>query len=169
MLKIRNTTLADAEILADIQRAAFWPIYDIYHDAENPCLRGPEDISRRLDSPVFRCFTIEYNDDIVGGLLYRCSGATPFMDELPRDKYYLTRAYIRPDMQSKHIAREAILMCENEFPGAKAFHVDFPEQLEKNRKCYEACGFKDTGKRLEAEPGLVLACYEKRLCFPNGG
>jgi len=163
MLIIRKTMLDDVQILAEIQQQAFRPIYEIYHDTGNPFLRGSEDIARRLDSPVFRCFTIEFDGIIAGGLLYRCAGSTPFIAELPEDEYYLTRVYIRPDMQSRHIAREAILMCEGQFPNAKAFHVDFPEQLAKNRKCYEACGFADTGKRLEAAPGLVLACYEKRL------
>ena len=46
---------------------------------------------------------------------------------------------------------------------AKLFSVDFPEDLPKNRRCYEKAGFCDTGKRLEAEPGLVLACFEKRV------
>ncbi|MBQ4088922.1 MAG: GNAT family N-acetyltransferase [Clostridia bacterium] len=161
MITIRETTYDDVQILSAIQRQAFLPIYEIYHDAGNPCLRGPEDISRRLDSPVFRCFTIFFEGEIAGGIMYRCAGATPFIAQLPPDEYYLTRVYIRPELQSKHIAREAILMSEKEFPGAKVFHVDFPEELEKNRKCYEACGFTDTGKRLEAEPGLVLACYRK--------
>lgn len=163
MITIRATTHEDVEILSEIQRQAFLPIYEIYHDKGNPCLRGSEDISRRLDTPVFRYFTVIVDGTVAGGVLYRCSGTTPFFDVLPENEYYLTRVYVRPEMQSKHIAREAILMCENEFAGAKAFHVDFPVELEKNRKCYEACGFSDTGKRMEAEPGLVLACYEKRI------
>lgn len=163
MISIRITTHEDATILSDIQRQAFLPIYDIYHDRGNPCLRGPDDILRRLDTPVFKYFTVLIDGAIVGGVLYRCSGRTPFIDALPENEYYLTRAYVRPEMQSRHIAREAILMCEKEFDGAKAFHVDFPVELEKNRKCYEACGFSDTGKRMEAEPGLILACYEKQI------
>jgi len=55
------------------------------------------------------------------------------------------------------------LLCEKDFPDAKLFSVDFPEDLIKNRRCYEKAGFKDTGKRLEAEPGLILACFEKHL------
>ena len=164
MLTVRKTTADDAPVLAEIQRQAFLPIYEIFHDDRNPCLRGPEDISSRLDTPAFRYFTIIYKGETAGGVLYRCSGSTPLMDELPQDEYYLTRVFIRPELQSKHLARTAILMCENEFPGAKAFYVDFPERLEKNRKCYEACGYKDTGKRLEVSPGLVLAFYEKRIC-----
>lgn len=163
MVYIRPTVPDEVPTLAEIQKQAFLPIYVIYRDASNPCLRGPEDISRRLDSPVFRNFTIMSDDIIAGGALYRCTGSTPFIDALPENEYYLQRVYIRPELQSQHIARTAILLCEKEFPAARAFHVDFPSGLEKNRRCYEACGFTDTGKRLEAAPGLVLACYEKRI------
>ena len=65
------------------------------------------------------------------------------------------------------MAQTAILLCEKEFPDAKKISVDFPEDLKKNRQCYETAGFFDTGRRLEAEPGLVLAAYEKRI--DNGG
>lgn len=33
----------------------------------------------------------------------------------------------------------------------------------KNKRCYENAGFVDTGKRLEEQPGLILACFEKIL------
>lgn len=88
----------------------------------NPCLRGAEDILRRLDSSSFK---------------------------------------VKPDLQCQGIGKRAILLCEKEFSDAVKFYVDFPKELEKNRKCYENAGFYDSGKELEAEPDLVLVAYEK--------
>ena len=76
-------------------------------------------------------------------------------------KYYLTRVYILPEHQSKGIATEAILQSEKLLKNPKKLYVDFPEDLDKNRRCYTKCGYKDTGKRLETEPGVILAAFEK--------
>lgn len=161
MITIRLTEEKDAETLCALQKAAFLPIYDLYHDDGNPCLRGIEDIVGRLHSPYFRYFTILESDEIVGGIFYKCMGRTPFSDGLEKGEYYLQRLYIRPERQGRGIARTAILLCEKEFPDAKRFSVDFPKELEKNRRCYTRAGFQATGKELEAEPGLVLVDYEK--------
>ena len=74
----------------------------------------------------------------------------------------------RKESVADHSWRIALMamLCEKEFPDAKKFSVDFPEALAKNRRCYEKAGFCDTGRRLEAEPGLVLAAYEKYVDNP---
>lgn len=163
MIEIKATTICEAQLLADIQKQAFLPLYEKYKDKGNPYLRGIEDIADRLCSPVFRYFTIFFDNEIVGGILYKCKGKGPFFERLNEGEYYLQRIYIKPQMQCKKIAQKAIQLCEKQFYNAKYFSVDFPEDLIKNRKCYEAAGFVDTGKRLEVEPGLVLACFEKKL------
>ena len=63
-ISIRPTTAPEAEILADIQKAAFLPLYEKYHDKGSPYLRGAEDILRRLNKHN-RYFTILCNGDIV--------------------------------------------------------------------------------------------------------
>ena len=163
MITIRPTIEQDAEILCAIQKQAFEPLYERYHDEGNPFLRGTEDILKRLNTPFFRYFTILVDGEIVGGISYKCMGRVPFIDELKEGVYYLQRIYIKPERQGNGIARTAILLCEKEFPNANIFYVDFPEDLVKNRKCYESVGFKETGMRKEVEPGLVLACLEKRF------
>ena len=163
MVKIKATVPEEALLLSEIQKQAFLPLYDRYHDDGNPCLRGVEDVANRLNSPFFRYFTIFEDEEIVGGVLYKCKGKGPFFEKLKEGEYYLQRIYIKPERQCQGIAQTAILLCEKEFPDAKLFSVDFPEDLVKNRRCYEKVGFRDTGKRLEADPGLILACFEKHL------
>ena len=163
MITLRITTIEDVNALTAIQQNAFLPLYEKYHDAGNPCLRDERDILCRLNHPKFLYLTILYDEKIVGGILYRIKGSTPFVKNLRWGKYYLGRVYISPEYQNKGIATEAILQSENFLKKPRKLYVDFPEDLDKNRKCYTKCGYRDTGKRLEAEPGLILACFEKRI------
>lgn len=164
-ISIRATQENESMKLSTIQKAAFLSLYEKYHDSDSPYLRDKTDISNRLKSDCFRYFTIFLDEEIVGGVLYKCKGSTPFIDNLEEGHYYLQRVYIRPEHQGKKIAQTAILLCEKELSDAKCFFVDFPNDLEKNRRCYEGVGFQDTGERLPVQPNLILACYKK--CLPN--
>ncbi len=162
-LSIRITDPSEAEELSQIQKAAFKPLYEKYHDKGNPFLRGPEDILRRLNK-FNRHFTILYDDKVVGGVFYRLYGKRSPSDEIGVGEYYLARIYIHPDYQNKGIARDAILLCEKEFPDARFYYVDFPEDMEKNRRCYQSAGYCDTGDRAcWSEDAPVLAMFKKTV------
>ena len=162
-ITVRPTRLEEAEMLCHIQKVAFYPLYERYHDQNNPYLRGVDDIAKRLNSPKFRYFSIYDDETLVGGIYYNCKQGNGFSDCLRQGEYYLNRIYIEPGRQCQGIAQAAILLCEKEFPDAVRFWVEFPEDLAKNRKCYEKAGFHDTGRRHEAEKGLVLALFEKEI------
>ena len=139
------------------------PLYELFQDKGNPALRGPEDIVNRLGFDRFKYFTILVNDNIVGGVLFRTKGSGPFFAELRSGEYYLQRLYISPEYQNMKIGRTAIKLCESQFENATRFYVDFPDELDQNRNCYESIGYKDTGVIKEVEPGLVLASYIKNV------
>ena len=161
MITVRDTLESDVDTLFEIQKAAFLPVYERYHDERNPALRGREDIERRLNYP-FRQFTILEDGEIVGGIFYVLAGSTLFVT-LGEGEYYIGRVYIRPDRQSRGIGRQAILLCEKKFPNAKKFYIDFPTELEKNRRCYYAAGFRPAGKEKRPEPNLTLVLCEKEV------
>ncbi len=161
-LSIRITDPSEAEELSQIQKAAFKPLYEKYHDEGNPFLRGPEDILRRLNK-FNRHFTILYNDKVVGGVFYRLYGKRSPTDEIGAGEYYLARIYIHPDYQNKGIARDAIILCEKEFPDARFYYVDFPEDMEKNRRCYQSAGYCDTGDRICMDGAPALAMFKKTV------
>lgn len=161
MITIRKTVTEDAIILRDIQKAAFKPLYEKYHDEGNPYLRSERDILVRLDREDSQYYTIMEDGQIVGGILYKHHCPTPFCEMLNNGEYYLCRIYIKPDAQGKQIARTAIRLCEENFTDAVKYFVDFPEDLEMNRRCYESVGYTDTGKRLNVEGKLTLACFSK--------
>ena len=48
-ISIKITSASEAEELSQIQKAAFKPLYEKFHDEGNPFLRGSEDILRRLN------------------------------------------------------------------------------------------------------------------------
>ncbi len=161
-ISIKITNPSEAEELSQIQKAAFKPLYEKYHDEGNPFLRGPEDILRRLNK-FNRHFTILYDDKVVGGVFYRLYGKRSPSDEIDAGEYYLARIYIHPDYQNKGIARDAILLCEKEFPDAGFYYVDFPEDMEKNRRCYQSAGYCDTGDRICMEGAPALAMFKKKV------
>ncbi|MGN0493070.1 MAG: GNAT family N-acetyltransferase [Acutalibacteraceae bacterium] len=161
-ISIKTTVPSEAEELSQMQKAAFKSLYEKYHDEGNPFLRGPEDILRRLNKHN-RHFTILYDDKIVGGIFYRLQGKRGNYEEIGNGEYYLARIYIHPNYQNKGIAREAILLCEKEFPDARCYYVDFPEDLEKNRRCYQSVGYCDTGDRICAEGVPTLAIFKKTV------
>ena len=159
---IHPTLPAEAELLATIQKAAFKPLYDRYRDEGNPYLRGPEDILCRLDRN-YRQYTIECDGETVGGILYRLHGKRRPFDPLTEGEYYLGRVYVHPLYQNKGIAAEAIRLCEQEFPDATAYYVDFPADMDKNRRCYEKVGFTDTGMETRTPGEPVIALYKKTV------
>ncbi len=161
MVSIRKTVKEDASILSKIQKEAFKSLYEKYHDEGNPYLRDENDILSRLDREDSVYYTIMDNEQIVGGILYKYNCSTPFCKMLNDGEYYLCRVYIKPDVQGKQIARTAIKLCEENFTDATKYFVDFPEDLEMNRRCYESAGYVDTGKRLKVEENLTLACFTK--------
>ena len=161
-ISIKNTNASEAEELSQIQKAAFKPLYEKFHDEGNPFLRGSEDILRRLNK-FNRHFTILIDGKIVGGIFYRLYGKRSPTDEIGEGEYYLARVYIHPDYQNKGIAREAILLCEKEFADAEFYYVDFPEVMEKNRKCYQSVGYRDTGERITMDGAPALAMFKKTV------
>lgn len=161
MFAVRIASETDAEILSGIQKQAFLPLYKKYHDPNNPYLRRTDDMLHKIHTPAFRCFAILDDDKIIGGIFYRRGGRETPVD-LPCDReYYLQRIFVAPAHQGKGAASGAIRLCENELHDAVKFTVEFPADLLKNRRCYEKAGYRDTGKRFEAEKGLILACFEK--------
>ena len=159
-ISIKRTVPEEAEELAQIQKAAFLPLYEKFHDEGNPYHRGAEDILKRLNKNN-RYFTILLNEKIVGGIFYRCIGTRPPCIDIGVGEYYLCRIYIHPDYQSMGIASKVILLCEKEFADAKEYHIDFPAIMAKNRRCYEKAGFEDTGKTLCIPNAPELAVFKK--------
>jgi len=153
-----NVTIAraaadDAEILTEIQKKAFVRLYEMYRDEQNPYLRGSGELREQIESGERDVYKIFYGGALCGGLTVRDRGG---------GEYYLNRVCVLPELQGKNIGRRAIALAEKNYAAAR-WAVDFPADLPMNRRCYEACGYSDTGAREKISDALTLAYYEKNI------
>jgi GNAT superfamily N-acetyltransferase len=153
-IELRKTEYTEAEKLAEMQKAAFMPLYEIYQDEGNPFLRGAEDITIRLEHPedfIYR--SIYFDNKLVGGMCYRILG---------KGEYYLQRIFIMPEFHGMGLASGAIIKFENTLTDAVQFTLEFPIDRLMNKRCYEKAGYVDTGKREQISERLVLAHYIRK-------
>ncbi len=66
-------------------------------------------------------------------------------------------------IQRLRCTNNIIILSEKKFPKAKIIYVDFPDDLEKNRRCYTNADFVDTGEKLVEAGSPTLAMYKKEL------
>ena len=153
-ITIENAVADDAESLTAIQKQAFERLYQIYKDEANPYLRGSDEIKHHIENGTRDIYKIFADDMLCGGIAIRNKGD---------GEYYLNRVYISPQLQGKSVGRKAIELCENYYPNAKRWTVDFPADQLANKKCYEYSGYYDTGLREKLSDKLTLAFYEKAI------
>lgn len=140
--------------LCTLQHAAFLPLYERYRDEHNPAFKGEGELHRHMESPVFFPYAILEENTVVGGITVK---------RLAEGVYYLTRLYVNPARQRCGIASAAIRICESFFPDARRWELDFPTDLEPNRRTYEKAGYRDTGEVRRINALLTLAMYAKDL------
>lgn len=152
-IRLETATMADADALVAIQKAAFLRLYDIYRDEQSPYLRGTEEFERWFERghDVYKI----YADSTLAG------GLTVFRSRTDAHEYYLARIYISPELQQRGIAKRAIKLCEKLYPDAKRWFLDYPEDQIANKRCYEGCGYVDTGSRRIMNDKLTLIDKEK--------
>lgn len=165
-IECKKTVEEEAFILAKIQKLAFESIYKTHKDSASPYLRGPEDIMNKASqNKRYLCYTIFCDSQIVGCIIVRVKGSTPFLVELSDNECYLQRIYVDPKMQRRGIAENALeqIMARMREIGKTKMFVDFPIDLSANKSFYESVGFIDTGRTEEVEPKLILSQYVKRI------
>jgi len=152
-ITIQRATGEDIDRLVPIQKRAFKRLYDIYGDEQSPYLRGTEEFDRWFDRGhgVYKIFA----DGMLAG------GLTVFRSRTDAHEYYLARIYVAPEFQRRGIAKSAIKLCEKLYPDANRWFLDYPEDQIANRRCYESCGYVDTGSRRVMNDKLTLVDMEK--------
>jgi len=153
-ITIKPAVADDADNLTAIQKQAFERLYKIYQDEASPYLRGSNEIKYHIENGTQDIYKIFADNIICGGIAIRNKGD---------GEYYLNRIYILPQLQGKSVGRKAIELCENNYPDAKRWTVDFPADQIANKKCYEYSGYYDTGQRETISDKLILAYYEKAV------
>lgn len=144
----------DAKALIAIQKASFERLYLLYQDEKSPYLDEAETFLHWMEREGIFFWKILCDGILRGGIVYyrRAAG-----------EYYLARIFIDPALQGQGIAGQAIAYCEQQFPDAKSYFLDFPIDQSRNRNCYEKAGYIDTGRREPINDRLTLAFYEKTV------
>ncbi|MEX1307731.1 MAG: GNAT family N-acetyltransferase [Eubacteriales bacterium] len=144
----------DVLILLEVQKLAFKPLYEIYHDEQSPYLHTTADMQARMDMPGSDCYKILLDETIVG--VVRIVQHNP-------TRFQLVSVSILPEYQNRGIAQKAIALAESLYPEAQTWSLDFPIDRPMNKKCYENLGYRDTGRRERINERLTLAFYEKSV------
>jgi len=153
-ISIVASDLLDSEKLLCIQKQAFKPLYDKYHDEQSPYLHTLADMQARIARDDADYYKIMVEGELAGGLCVYNKSA---------DDKWVAIVYVAPAYQNQKVAQTALKLAEAKYPGAKTWGLDFPIDRMANKKCYKALGYNDTGKRLQINEKLTLAVYEKTL------
>lgn len=151
---IAETLKKEINQFANIQKLAFFPLYEKYKDKRNPYFVTSNDILLLLSKSDCKLFSIFCDDIFCGGIV---------ITKQDEQTYYLKRIFVNPSLQNFGIAQKAILAVEKNFSHAKKWVVDFPCDLLPNKKVYEKCGYIDTAKQIIINEKLTLSLYEKIL------
>lgn len=150
---VEKAAMEDVSQLVSIQKQAFERLYQLYNDDTSPYLRGAEEFERWFDRG-HHVYKIYADGALAGGITVFDRG---------NDEYYLARIYILPQMQRRGIAQSTIRLCEKNYPMAKRWFLDYPEDQTANRRCFEGCGYVDTGSRRVMNDKLTLVDAEKLI------
>ncbi len=146
----------EVETFCTIQKEAFMPLYERYHDDNNPIHTTPERMMHWLHREGLDMYGIWLSTD---------AGEIPVgsisVKHLAPQRYYLTRLYVSTAYQNRGIASAAIEACEALYPDAISWSLDFPADLSVNRHVYEKAGYTDTGETRMINDRLTLAVYRK--------
>lgn len=153
-VELIRASLADANILHQMQKEAFHELLETYQDYEtNPGNEPEEKIAARLKQD----FTYYYFICADG---QRC-GAVRIVDKKTEGtKKRISPIFILPDFQGRGIAQKAIRLCED-LHGSTGWALDTIMQEQKNCWLYEKMGYKKTGKTKVINDKMTLIFYEK--------
>lgn len=153
-ITFRKATREDAPEQHKINHEAFLPLYEKYHDDENPANMPFEEIEGKILNPFGAYYVILADDETAGGIyVYPLDESGEVM--------YLCSVYIRPCLQGNSIAQTAIKYAESQLPDSKRWILEVPEREEKNIHIYEKAGYKRTEQKEKINDALTIVTYIK--------
>jgi len=152
-MEIREFRKTDIDIVFEIQRAAFKPLYEKYRDDINPYLESKETVLRK------------YMRDGTNGYLFleegKPTGTVRIMIDQSGKCGKVSALAVRPACQGRGIAQQALLIIEKLHPHVEKWYLDTILQERGNCHLYEKLGYVKTGKTEEIKDGMTLVFYEK--------
>lgn len=145
----------DCAELLRLQKAAFLPLYEKYHDtATSPATEDIGRIEARMAQPFTDYYFIRLEGRNIGGI------------RIVRQEdggCRISPVFVVPEYQDRGYARKALLACERLYPGAKRWRLDTIAEEEKLCRFYERLGYCRTGREEAIQEGMTIVYYEKNI------
>lgn len=152
-IKLVRASLADAETIWQMQKAAFMEMLEKYKDYETSPANEPlEKTVKRLSSPS----TYFYFISVDGGNV----GAIRVIDKKGSVNKRITPIFIMPEHRGNGYAQAAIRAVEA-IHGASGWELDTVLQEAGNCRLYEKMGYVKTDKTQRINDNMTLVFYEK--------
>lgn len=152
-ITLKRAALADAERLWAMEREAFLPLYEKYHDDEtNPANEPLEAMRGRLRHPSTYYYFILCDGEIAGAIRVADAGNGTAKRISP--------LFVLPRWQNRGIAQQAIRAAEA-LHGAHGWALATILQEKGNCHLYEKLGYRPTGETRAVNDALTLIFYEK--------
>ncbi len=151
-LKIIQFNHTHIDIVFDIQRRAYSPLFKKYNDVKtNPYCESKETVLSKYSRPDTDGYLFLYNNEFVGCVRI-----------VKKDIICKVAALaVLPEYQNKGIAQTALLLIEKNYPNIKTWTLDTIKEESGNCHLYEKLGYKKTGIEKPIKDGLTIIDYIK--------
>lgn len=147
-------SVSDLDTVCEIQRAAYKPLYEKYHDdATSPYLESKETILRKYTRKDTRGFLFLREGTPVGAVRVHFDSES----KIAR----ISALGVLPRYQGQGIARQALLEIERMHPEVKTWTLDTILEERGNCHLYEKLGYRRTGEPKVLKENMTLVFYEK--------
>jgi ribosomal protein S18 acetylase RimI-like enzyme len=155
MIAIVEFKSGDIDTVFEIQKAAYRPLYEKYHDdATNPYMESKEKVLEKYTREGTRGYIFVENGVAVGAVRIALH---------PESKSGRVSALgVHPRFQGRGIAQRALLKIEEMHPEIEVWTLDTILEEAGNCHLYEKLGYRKTGKLEKLGDNMTLVFYEKK-------
>lgn len=145
---------SDLDTVFEIQRAAYKPLYEKYHDdGSNPYMESKDTVLRKYTRAGTSGYLFYTNSEAVGAVRINIDDAAK--------SGRVSALCVLPRYQGNGIAQTALLRIEQLHPNVKRWFLDTILEEAGNCHLYEKIGYKKTGKTEVINEKMTLVFYEK--------
>lgn len=155
MIDIIEFKETDIDTVYMIQREAYRPLYEKYHDdGMSPYTESKETVLRKYTHEGTKGYIFTKDGEPAGAVRI-----TLYPDE---KRGRVSALGVLPRFQGQGIAQEALRTIENIHSELEIWTLDTILEEPGNCHLYEKLGYKKTGKTERIKDGMTIVFYEKR-------
>ena len=153
-IKLIKAALEDAALLHKLQREAFMPLYERYHDDEtSPAMETVERIFVKITESDF--WLIYLDDEPVGGIRVR------LFENNGINTRNISPMFVIPSHWDEGIGTEALTKIFGKYSDTDKWSLATIEQDDRNCHFYEKLGFVRTGSRTVINDDMTIIGFER--------